>query len=125
MKNIFIEATKSSPEVDFNLRTNTLKISGQSYPENAVKFYSPIFVWLDDYLKNIKEEILIEINITYLNTSSLKCMFDFFEKLNEEYQNGALLKLHWYYKEGNRNMLECGEELAEDVDFPYDFISFK
>lgn len=125
MKNLFIEATKSSPEIDFKLETNTLRISGQSYPENAVRFYNPIFVWLDEYLKDTTEEILVEINITYLNTSSSKCMFDIFERLNHAYLEGVLLKLHWYYKEGNRNMLECGEELIEDVDFPFELISFK
>ncbi len=124
MKSVFIEATKSSPEIDFNLETNTLKISGQSYPENAMKFYNPIFIWLDEYLKDIKEEVLVEIKIIYLNTSSSKCMFDIFEKLNNAYLNGVLIKLYWYYKDGNRNMMECGEELVEDVDFPFEIISF-
>ncbi len=124
MNSVFIEATKSSPEIDFNLETNTLKISGQSYPENAMKFYNPIFIWLDEYLKDIKEEVLVEIKIIYLNTSSSKCMFDIFEKLNNAYLNGVLVKLHWYYKDGNRNMMECGEELVEDVEFPFEIISF-
>jgi cellulose synthase/poly-beta-1,6-N-acetylglucosamine synthase-like glycosyltransferase len=124
MNSVFIEATKSSPQIDFNLETNTLKISGQSYPENAMKFYNPIFIWLDEYLKDIKEEVLVEIKIIYLNTSSSKCMFDIFEKLNNAYLNGVLVKLHWYYKDGNRNMMECGEELVEDVDFPFEIISF-
>lgn len=43
MKLLCIDGSKSTPQIDFNPETNQLRIKGQSYPENAYKFYEPIF----------------------------------------------------------------------------------
>ena len=39
MRELYIEKTKSTPEVRFDPQNNKLAINGQSYPENAFKFY--------------------------------------------------------------------------------------
>ena len=62
MQKLFIEQTKGSPRIDFDPESNTLVMQGQSYPENAFKFYEPVFKWVDDYLAGCKASILIEVN---------------------------------------------------------------
>ncbi|MDF2876447.1 MAG: hypothetical protein K0R22_3130, partial [Sporomusa sp.] len=68
MERLYRAGTKSSPEVDFNPDTGVLKVSGQSYPENAPGFYQDIFVWLKDYFAVTCSRSVVEINISYMNT---------------------------------------------------------
>ncbi len=37
-----IEATKSSPMIEFNAEMRCMQITGESYPEDAAKFYNPV-----------------------------------------------------------------------------------
>jgi hypothetical protein len=121
MKTLYIEATKSSPEIDFNPETGALKIKGQSYPENAFKFYEPLFDWIDDYFEISNNDVQVDINLIYLNTSSTKCLMDIFYKLEQAAQKGRKIKINWYYKSNNRNILECGKEFEEDLEEDLEF----
>ena len=44
MEAIIIEATKSSPFIYIDPATHLIQIKGESYPENAAKFFGPILV---------------------------------------------------------------------------------
>jgi hypothetical protein len=121
MENLYIEETKSSPEVDFNYETGILKIKGQSYPENAFKFYEPIFDWIDDYFEVYNGNTQLDLSLIYLNTSSIKCLMDIIYKFEEVAEEGKKIKINWYYKSNNRNILECGKEFEEDLDEELEF----
>ncbi len=64
MEILFIEKTKSTPEIYFDPNQNKLKIKGQSYPENSFKFYEPVLFWLDEYLAQVEQAVLVEIDFT-------------------------------------------------------------
>lgn len=121
MEKLYIEETKSSPEVDFNYETGILKIKGQSYPENAFKFYEPLFDWIDDYFEGYNGDTQLDVMLIYLNTSSIKCLMDIVYKFEQASQNGKKIKINWYYKSNNRNILECGREFEEDLDAELEF----
>ncbi|KZL92468.1 DUF1987 domain-containing protein [Clostridium magnum] len=121
MDKLYIEETKSSPEVDFNSETGILKIKGQSYPENAFKFYEPLFDWIDDYFEDHNDATQLDLGLIYLNTSSIKCLMDIIYKFEESAQKGKKIRINWYYKSSNRNILECGKELEEDLDAELEF----
>jgi len=124
MQLLFIEQTKGTPQIDFNPQTNLLKIKGQSYPENAFKFYEPILNWVDEYLTVAEGEILIniEFNLPYINTSSSKCIMMFFEKLEKAHSIGKNVIVNWFYDLENERELECAEEFKEDVTVPFNII---
>ena len=46
MENLIIEQTKSTPYIFFCAATGKLRIEGESYPENVIKFYTPVLEWL-------------------------------------------------------------------------------
>ncbi|AGL00320.1 DUF1987 domain-containing protein [Desulfoscipio gibsoniae] len=123
MEKLHIDQTKGTPKIDFDPDTNKLLLWGQSYPENAFKFYEPIFNWVNGYLYACKQPVLIEVNLSYVNTSSTKCILMLLEKFENAYQGGAQITLNWYYDAENESELECAEEFKEDVTFPFYIIS--
>lgn len=124
MERIYIEGTKSSPEVLLDPEQNKIEIKGQSYPENAFKFYEPLFKWVEEYLENIEEkvEIVIELNLPYINTSSTKCFMMLLELFEDAYDEGKSIALTWYYNEENEIELECAEEFKEDLNLPFTIV---
>jgi len=116
-----ITGTKSTPEVRFDPGANQLMIRGQSYPENAFKFYEPLLNWVDEYLEHVQDEIqvTIELHLPYMNTSSTKCFMMLLDKLNEAFLTGKKVQIHWYYNIENDSELECAEEFKEDLTLPF------
>lgn len=124
MEKLYIEETKGTPKIDFDPETNILLMKGQSYPENAFKFYEDIFKWVDEYLNIIEGEVLVEIkfNLPYINTSSSKCIMMLLDKLQNAFDSGKNIAVNWYYDEENDSELECAEEFREDVTIPFNLI---
>jgi hypothetical protein len=54
MDRLVIERTASTLGVDFDAQNATLSMSGESYPENALVFFSPVLAWLETYLAGLK-----------------------------------------------------------------------
>lgn len=124
MENLYIEKTKATPTVNFNADSGVLEISGESYPENSMKFYQPVFNWLQQYLSETDNPIVFNFKLDYFNTSSSKCILNILEMLEESYSKGRKVDLNWYYQEEDDDMLENGQEFAEDMSLQFNFISF-
>jgi hypothetical protein len=117
MQNLTILATKSSPYIYFDARNRVLEIKGESYPENAARFYAPVFAWLEEYLASIDDDLPVELNmeIVYFNSSSSKVYMNLFELLQNAVVSGRNIVVNWRYQEENETALECGEEFKEDL----------
>ena len=116
-----IEATKSSPDVQFDAASGVLCIGGQSYPENAFKFYEPVLEWVDRYLAESDPQALtvLELQLPYINTSSAKCLMQLFDRLEDAFEGGRRLEVRWYYSEEHERELECAEDFREDLSLPF------
>lgn len=69
-QNLVIEATVKTPQVDLDLNTGDLIISGKSIPENAAKIYEPVFEWVEEYIKSPRPTTNLRLNLEYFNTAS-------------------------------------------------------
>ena len=108
MEDLFIQGTDSLPTV--SLKTGgELKITGRALPEDAARFFSPVLTWVKEFYA---EEVNIEINLDYFNTSVSKQLLDFF-KLIENKMTTKIVKVKWMYEEGDEEMLESGEIYQE------------
>ncbi|CAN2041167.1 SiaC family regulatory phosphoprotein domain-containing protein [Candidatus Magnetomoraceae bacterium gMMP-15] len=117
MENLNIESTECTPSIFFDFNNNTLKITGESYPENTSKFYEPIFNWLEEYLEQVKDQtVAMNIEIVYFNSSSSKILMDLFDMLEEEAEQEKNIVVNWYYDKENDMALEYGEEFKEDLE---------
>lgn len=97
VKNIFIEKTAKTPQVDFNQLTGELILFGKSIPENAAKLYEPLLEWIDEYVKSPHRTTNLRLNLEYFNTSSsifLAKMVNALSKINED---DHVLIIHLYF----------------------------
>ena len=117
MKNIEIEATKSSPKIILNPNTHIHEIRGESYPENSLEFYEPIIEWLKEYVDELGDnKAIFIIEIYYFNSSSSKALMDIFDIFEDASKEGKNITVNWIYDSDNDAILEYGEEFAEDFE---------
>jgi hypothetical protein len=108
MQELFIEGTDSLPTISFK-PNGELKITGRALPEDAAKFFSPLFEWISGYTS---ETIDVEINLDYFNTSVSKQLLDFFRLINNN-SDIREIRVRWLYEDGDEEMLESGEIYQE------------
>jgi hypothetical protein len=115
MDNLYIAPTATSPEVDFRFDEHSLSLAGESYPENAAAFYTPIIEQLRAYLAACDgAEITVNVALAYFNSSSTKMLFSIFDTLDHTAQSGNRVLLNWYHDDEDETILEFGEELQAD-----------
>lgn len=124
MEKYVVDGTKSTPSIELIDKEHHLIFKGQSYPENAYSVYEPIYKWLDEYFLAYKdEETTVDFFLSYINTSSTKCLIILFEKLNQAYALGKKIIVNWYYDQENGFDYDMGQDFQEDIDIPFNFIS--
>ena len=84
MENLIIEQTKSTPYIFFCAATGKLRIEGESYPENVIKFYTPVLEWLHDYFMTNVKDMVLEFKIIYFNSSTSKVFLTIFDLLEQK-----------------------------------------
>lgn len=119
MNELRIEETQYTPEVVF-LPNGTLSIRGRSYPENTFIYYEPVLEWLKDYFNDEPaEKTVLEMEISYFNSSSSKVLFDLLDILDAQKEQHSI-QVNWIYHPDNESAEEAGEDFIadfEDLDF--------
>lgn len=117
MENLIIEPTKSSPSIRLDAQTRILEIAGESYPENAANFYTPVFAWIDLFFRQMSTTpVTVNITLHYFNSSSAKALMDLFDRLEKAQADGTPVIVNWRYHEENDTAMECGEEFKEETE---------
>ncbi len=123
MENLKLDGTKSTPEINFDLESGILQIKGESFPENAAKFYTPVIGWIKEYLKNSTKEMVLEFEILYFNSSTSKIFMTLFDFLEKEVKKGKKIIVNWKCDKENETAIEFGEEFKEDMDLlPFNIV---
>jgi hypothetical protein len=97
IKNIFIEKTAKTPQVDFNQLTGELILFGKSIPENAAKVYEPLLAWINDYIKSPRHTTNLRLNLEYFNTSSSIWLAKMVNALSKISEDDYVLFIHLYF----------------------------
>ncbi len=117
MEKLEIEATNSSPKIVCDPDADLLEISGESYHENTMAFYAPVFSWLEKYIDQIENRtVTVNLNLVYFNSSSSKVLMDLFDMLDNAAKAGGDVAINWIYDQEDEDSLEFGEEFMEDLD---------
>jgi hypothetical protein len=119
------EATSSTPLIDFILQEGTLDIKGRSIPENSFAFYHPLTEALTTYIKSPKERTTVNVELEYFNTSSAKCLLDFFKALEGYHGKDTNVTIKWGYQDGDENILEAGKEYQSMLKMNFELVQLE
>jgi hypothetical protein len=113
-----IPRTTATPEIVFQASSMVLSISGESYPENSFDFYAPVLQWLSETLPSLPS-LRLEVSVSYMNSSSIKCMLDILDAIGEAHAAGRKVEVVWNYETDNPRALDLAEEFRSEVTFPF------
>jgi len=123
MADYLIDGTGKTPRVHLCADAGVLEISGRSIPENALEFYKPVLEWLDAYSLAPQPHTRMDLRLEYLNTSSSKCLFDLFRKLERIAGAGHDVGINWYHDPDDEEMMETGEDFRDVVKIPISVVA--
>ena len=116
MKLMRIEGTDSTPFIQLDPDKHFLEIRGESMPENTFEFYGCVTEWIETYMQQTTAAVIMEIELSYFNSSSSKVLMDLLDLLNEKAEEGRSVTVNWIFDEENDILMEHGEEFAEDME---------
>jgi hypothetical protein len=114
-----IQRTRSTPLVQFDASSSVLLIQGESYPENSFDFFAPVIDWVTGTLGSLPG-LKLDVSVSYMNSSSIKCMLDILDALEEAHGAGKDVSITWRYDPDNPRALELAEEFRSEVTLPFD-----
>ena len=124
MEALDIRATNDTPKVLFDPENEIFEISGRSLPEDVVSFYQPLIDWLEEYKDSPNDYTEFVFKYVYFNTATSKLIQDILIKLEEIHDAGHKIRVLWFYEEEDEDMLDLGEEFSENMNIPFDIISY-
>ncbi len=124
MEPLLIEATDDTPQVTLNKQSNIFEISGRSLPEDVIKFYEPIFKWLENYVSDPNDKTEVILRIDYFNSASQRALNEILTILSRAYNKGNNMSIKWYYMQDDDDILEAGQEFEDLTKLPFQYISY-
>jgi len=113
-----------TPNIILDKTNNQFEVSGKSLPEDVTTFYDPVLEWIDGYAATPNDLTVFKFKMIYFNTASSKLIMDILLKLEEMAEDGAKVKIEWFYQEEDEDMMEAGEEFSEIVEIDFDLKPF-
>ncbi|MEN8123285.1 MAG: DUF1987 domain-containing protein [Bacteroidota bacterium] len=105
----------------FDKDENTFIINGNSLPENATLFFTPVHEWLSEYKLQANSESILHLYLNYYNTSSSKHLLKIFFHFKDIMTRGNKVLVKWYGSE-EADYVEEAEIYQSLVDIPFEFI---
>jgi hypothetical protein len=125
METYYSEQSAKTPFIQFDPKAGKFEMKGKSIPENSKVFYTLMFEWLDQYIKQPAPITTLDIQLDYFNTSSAKCVIDLFKKLESIEKNGLGKSIiNWHYNEYDGDMQEAGQDYQSIIKVTFNLISF-
>ena len=119
MDKFVLEGSLTTPSVLLDSEQGIIELKGKSIPENSFEFYEPLYLWIQQYGENPRENTRVKLSMEYFNTSSSKEFMRFFRELEKLHvHDKTKVSVIWYYEEDDEEMMEMGESLKREVDIP-------
>ena len=119
MENLILNGTINTPEIILDINMKNLSISGNILPENPLDFFNILDNYIDIYIQNNQNnDLTIIFDITYMNSSSSKRLYQFIKKCIEIFKN---LNIKWIYEINDDDGKEYGLNFESALGFKFDF----
>ena len=133
MSYIDIKETEKTPRVLMDANKKVFEMEGNSRPENVREFYLPITEKIDEYFEKIineqtdlqsynEEPFSFNFKLGYFNSSTAKYISDILMDISDFSQKGIEIKIYWFFDKNDEDMREAGEDFAEMVTIPFNYI---
>jgi hypothetical protein len=119
MKDLILEQGRLRPGANFNSIEGTINLYGRSLLEFAEDIFEPMNKWLEEYMKNPREETIINISLEYFNSSTAKALVRFLT-IAKNLSKKSRLTVNYYFDD--ENVLEYGKDFSDVLDIPFNFI---
>ena len=91
--NIHLDATDRTPKISLSTDPLTLTIAGESFPEDVSSFYGQIITTLSTLSSSVKGPLTFELEMIYINSSSIKAFYRIFECLDDYRKAGNIVNV--------------------------------
>jgi hypothetical protein len=108
-----IAATDRTPEVILTSQPAKLSIKGESYPEDVSAFYGQVIQAVNSLVESPAGDLDVEIQLIYINSSSIKALFRIFEGFKEYREKGQNVAIQWLADQDDDIMQELGEDFID------------
>jgi len=119
MDNLDIPQTSASPAIHADWATGLITMKGDSYPENSFELFQPLIDWVTAFLKEGQRPLKLELELLYLNTSSIRALMDILDLMEDAHRKGLQVATRWAYEAANERVGQLAEEFKEDCTFPF------
>lgn len=130
MNRLLVEASDFTPKLDFDAEKHVFLLEGVSRPENVINFYQQAVDWLKLYESEVIgkienkysiNKITIQFKLQYFNSASAKSLLQILQSIKSFEKYGMNVVVDFYYDEGDEQMREDGEELAEAIEMEFNY----
>jgi hypothetical protein len=119
MKALYIKGEDENPRVSLDRERGIFEICGNSMPEDITSFYEPILNWFEEYTYDPLPKTILNIRLSYFNSSTSKLLLDIFMLLEEMNQKQPSVEINWYYPYYDEDMKQTGIEYSQMVDLKF------
>ncbi len=113
MEALHIAATRNTPAISLDPAAKRFRMVGNSLPENAGEFYTPVIAKLKLALPEIGDGAIFEFCLPYFNSSSLKAIYLILVEIKKEIDNSKKYEVIWHVEEDDDFMSEAAETFVE------------
>lgn len=114
LKNLFIDSTAKTPQIDLNYPSGELILSGKSIPEKPAALYDPVLNWVTEYIKNPRPTTNLRLNLEYFNTASAIWLAKIVQTLSSIRDSEYTLMIHLYFNIEDFENMET-EDLKDEL----------
>ncbi|MFZ4626627.1 MAG: biofilm regulation phosphoprotein SiaC [Rhodoferax sp.] len=119
MDNLDFPKTSSTPAIVTDWNEGLVRMTGDSFPENSFELFQPLIDWVETFLAQAVGPLHLELELVYLNTSSIRAMMDIFDQLEAAHKEGQAVSVCWSHDFENERVGQLAQEFREDCTFPF------
>lgn len=120
MKTIDRPGSNLDPNIAFNPDEGKLTISGKSIPVNVDQLFKEVIIWLEEYAVSPKKETKLELNLQYMNGSTIRNLIEVLKILQRMSDQGEKVKVEWNMPANAEDMKDLGEHIFTTIHIPHD-----
>jgi len=121
LQNIDIKPTNNSPALFLDAGKGLFNLTGSSFLEDSVSFYTPVMNWIGEFCQDPKD-LTVNVELTYFNSSAAKIILTAIKELKSIQKKGFKLTINWVYTDDDEDIRDSGHDFAKLAGLEFNMI---